>query len=121
MLAEQTHNSYLYAESRLVAVVGLNDHVVIETKDAVLVAPRDRVQDVKALVTRIKQSGRSEHSLHREVFRPWGSYDSLDNGERFQVKRLTVRSRRSAVAANASPPRRTLGRCVGHRAHHAWR
>ncbi len=91
VLAEQTHNSYLYAESRLVAVVGLNDHVVIETKDAVLVAPRDRVQEVKALVTRIKQSGRSEHSLHREVFRPWGSYDSLDNGERFQVKRLTVR------------------------------
>ena len=91
VLAEQTRNSYLYAESRLVAVVGLNNHVVIETKDAVLVAPRDRVQDVKALVARIKQPGRNEHALHREVFRPWGSYDSLDNGERFQVKRLTVR------------------------------
>ena len=91
VLAEQTHNSYLYAESRLVAVVGLDDHVVIETKDAVLVAPRDRVQDVKTLVARIKRSGRSEHALHREVFRPWGSYDSLDSGERFQVKRLTVR------------------------------
>ena len=91
VLAEETHNSYLYAESRLVAVVGLNDHVVIETKDAVLVAPRDRVQDVKSLVARIKGAGRSEHALHREVFRPWGSYDSLDNGDRFQVKRLTVR------------------------------
>ncbi|HEV7432167.1 MAG TPA: mannose-1-phosphate guanylyltransferase/mannose-6-phosphate isomerase [Steroidobacteraceae bacterium] len=91
VLAEQTHNSYLYAESRLVAVVGLNDHVVIETKDAVLVAPRDRVQEVKALVSRLKLSGRKEHALHREVFRPWGSYDSLDNGERFQVKRLTIR------------------------------
>jgi mannose-1-phosphate guanylyltransferase/mannose-6-phosphate isomerase len=91
VLAEQTHNSYLYAESRLVAVVGLTDHVVIETKDAVLVAPRDQVQDVKSLVARIKSSGRSEHALHREVFRPWGSYDSLDHGERFQVKRLTVR------------------------------
>ena len=91
VLAEQTHNSYLYAQSRLVAVVGLNDHVVIETKDAVLVAPREKVQDVKALVARIKSSGRTEHALHREVFRPWGSYDSLDNGERFQVKRLTVR------------------------------
>jgi mannose-1-phosphate guanylyltransferase/mannose-6-phosphate isomerase len=90
VLAEQTRNSYLYAESRLVAVVGLNDHVVIETKDAVLVAPRDRVQEVKALVTRIKDSGRNEHALHREVFRPWGSYDSLDNGDRFQVKRLTI-------------------------------
>jgi len=91
VLAEQTRNSYLYAESRLVAVVGLNNHVVIETKDAVLVAPRDRVQEVKALVSRIKALGRSEHALHREVFRPWGSYDSLDNGERFQVKRLTIR------------------------------
>ena len=91
VLAENTHNSYLYADSRLVAVVGLNDHVVIETKDAVLVAPRDRVQDVKTLVARIKDSGRGEHALHREVFRPWGSYDSLDSGERFQVKRLTVR------------------------------
>ncbi len=91
VLAEETTNSYLYAGSRLLAVIGLNDHVVIETKDAVLVAPRDRVQDVKSLVARIKSSGRSEHALHREVFRPWGSYDSLDGGERFQVKRLAVR------------------------------
>ena len=91
VLAEDTRNSFLYAESRLVAVVGLRDHVVVETKDAVLVAPRARVQDVKSLVARIKSSGRSEHLLHREVFRPWGSYDSLDSGERFQVKRLTVR------------------------------
>jgi mannose-1-phosphate guanylyltransferase / mannose-6-phosphate isomerase len=91
VLAEQTHNSYLHAGSRLVAVVGLEDHVVIETKDAVLVAPRDRVQDVKALVSSMRNSGRTEHALHREVFRPWGSYDSLDSGERFQVKRLTVR------------------------------
>jgi mannose-1-phosphate guanylyltransferase/mannose-6-phosphate isomerase len=91
VLAEDTRDSYLHAESRLVAVVGLKDHVVVETKDAVLVAPRDRVQDVKALVARIRQDGRSEHLLHREVFRPWGSYDSLDSGERFQVKRLTVR------------------------------
>jgi len=64
---------------------------VIETKDAVLVAPRERVQDVKALVARIKGAGRNEHALHREVFRPWGSYDSLENGDRFQVKRLTVK------------------------------
>ena len=91
VLTEDTRGSYLYAESRLVAAVGLRDHVVIETKDAVLVAPRERVQDVKALVAQIKASGRSEHLLHREVFRPWGSYDSLDNGERFQVKRLVVR------------------------------
>ena len=65
--------------------------MVVETKDAVLVAPKDRVQEVKKLVARLKADGRYEHSLHREVFRPWGSYDSIDNGERFQVKRLMVR------------------------------
>jgi len=90
VLAEDTQGSYLYASSRLVATVGLRDYVVIETKDAVMVAPRDRVQDVKGLVARLKSGGRTEHALHREVFRPWGSYDSLDNGERFQVKRLVV-------------------------------
>src|SRR3977135_4652214 len=62
-----------------------------DTKDAVLVAPKERVQDVKDLVAMIKKSGRSESSWHREVFRPWGSYDSIDNGERFQVKRLSVK------------------------------
>jgi mannose-1-phosphate guanylyltransferase / mannose-6-phosphate isomerase len=91
VLTEDSFGNYLYAESRMVAAVGLRDHVVVETKDAVLVAPRDRVQDVKTLVAQIKQRGRSEHLLHREVFRPWGSYDSLDHGERFQVKRLVVR------------------------------
>ena len=64
---------------------------MVETKDAVLVAPKDRVQDVKQLVARIKESGRSEHALHREVHRPWGSYDSVENGPRFQVKRLSVK------------------------------
>jgi mannose-1-phosphate guanylyltransferase/mannose-6-phosphate isomerase len=90
VMIEDTHGSYVYAASRLVATVGLRDHVVIETKDAVLVAPRERVQDVKTLVSRLKDCGRYEHSLHREVFRPWGSYDSIDAGERFQVKRLMV-------------------------------
>jgi mannose-1-phosphate guanylyltransferase/mannose-6-phosphate isomerase len=74
-----------------VATVGLDSHVVIETKDAVLVAPKDRVRDVKRLVERMKKAGRSEPGLHREVFRPWGSYDSIDAGARFQVKRLTVK------------------------------
>jgi len=91
VIIEDTHDSYIYSESRLVATVGLRDHVVVETKDAVLVAPRERVQDVKKLVSRLKADGRYEHSLHREVFRPWGSYDSIDAGERFQVKRLVVR------------------------------
>ena len=91
VLTEDSSNCYLYSESRLVAAVGLKDHVVIETKDAVLVAPKDRVQDVKSLVGKIKDAGRYEHALHREVFRPWGSYDSLENGSRFQVKRLSVK------------------------------
>jgi mannose-1-phosphate guanylyltransferase/mannose-6-phosphate isomerase len=91
VLVEDTRGSYIYSESRLVAAVGLTDHVVVETKDAVLVVPKARVQDVKKLVMRLKADGRYEHSLHREVFRPWGSYDSIDNGERFQVKRLVVR------------------------------
>lgn len=91
VLSEDSQGCYLYSESRLVAAVGLKDHVVVETKDAVLVTPKDRVQDVKKLVLRLKELGRYEHSLHREVFRPWGSYDSLESGPRFQVKRLKVK------------------------------
>lgn len=91
VIFEDSQGCYLYSESRLVSAVGLKDHVVIETKDAVLVAPRSRVQDVKKLVFRLKEQGRYEHSLHREVFRPWGSYDSIENGPRFQVKRLKVK------------------------------
>ncbi len=91
VICEDAEGCYLYAESRLVSAVGLKDHVVVETKDAVLVAPKDRVQDVKKLVHRLKEAGRYEHSLHREVFRPWGSYDSIESGARFQVKRLNVK------------------------------
>jgi mannose-1-phosphate guanylyltransferase/mannose-6-phosphate isomerase len=91
VLTEDTDGCYLQSTSRLVATVGLHDHVVVETKDAVLVAPKNRVQDVKRLVAQLKKDGRYETSLHREVFRPWGSYDSVDSGERFQVKRLTVK------------------------------
>ncbi|MGA7537877.1 MAG: mannose-1-phosphate guanylyltransferase/mannose-6-phosphate isomerase [Steroidobacteraceae bacterium] len=91
VICEDSEGCYLYSESRLVSAVGLKDHVVVETKDAVLVAPRSRVQDVKKLVFRLKEQGRYEHSLHREVFRPWGSYDSIENGTRFQVKRLKVK------------------------------
>ena len=91
VLVEDSSGCYLHSTSRLIGVVGLKDHVVVETKDAVLVAPRDRVQDVKALVTQLKAQGRYESALHREVFRPWGSYDSIDHGDRFQVKRLVVK------------------------------
>jgi mannose-1-phosphate guanylyltransferase / mannose-6-phosphate isomerase len=91
VLVHDTHDCYVHSTSRLVTAVGMDDHIIVETKDAVLVAPKGRVQDVKELVAILKKSGRSESSLHREVFRPWGSYDSLDNGERFQVKRLSVK------------------------------
>ena len=91
VISEDTHGSYLHSQSRLVAAVGLQDHVVVETKDAVLVAPKSRVQDVKKLVQHLKERGRYEHSLHREVFRPWGSYDSIEAGPRFQVKLLRVK------------------------------
>jgi mannose-1-phosphate guanylyltransferase/mannose-6-phosphate isomerase len=91
VLIEDSTGCYLYSESRLVAVVGLTDTVVVETKDAILVSPRNRVNDVKKLVGRLKALGRYEHSLHREVFRPWGSYDSIENGQRFQVNSLKVK------------------------------
>lgn len=90
VICSDSQGCYVHSTSRLVATVGLKDHVVVETKDAVLVAPKDRVQDVKAIVNELKQQDRYETSLHREVFRPWGSYDSIDAGDRFQVKRLVV-------------------------------
>ncbi|MBP6515078.1 MAG: mannose-1-phosphate guanylyltransferase/mannose-6-phosphate isomerase [Steroidobacteraceae bacterium] len=91
VVAVDSDGCMLFSTDRLVAAVGLKDHVVVETKDAVLVAPKDRVQDVKLLVNELKRLGRSEPGLHREVFRPWGSYDGIDAGDRFQVKRLTVK------------------------------
>ncbi len=91
VMIHDTHDCYVHSTSRLVAAIGMEDHIIVETKDAILVAPKDRVQDVKDLVAKIKKSGRTESSLHREVFRPWGSYDSIDSGERFQVKRLSVK------------------------------
>ncbi len=84
-------NSYINAEQRLIAVVGLDDVVVVETKDAILVANKNKVQDIKNVVNQLKEQHRPEFEFHREVFRPWGSYDSIDNGERFQVKRITVK------------------------------
>ena len=73
------------------AVVGLDDVVVVSTKDATLVAHKERVQDAKVIAAEIKASGRSEWELHREVYRPWGKYDSIDHGDRYQVKRITVK------------------------------
>ena len=91
VLVHDTHDCFVHSTSRLVAAVGMDDHIIVETKDAVLVAPKERVQDVKELVAKLKKSGRTESTMHREVFRPWGSYDSIDSGDRFQVKRLSVK------------------------------
>ncbi len=90
VIAVDTRNSYAYAQ-RLVALVGVDDIVVVETDDAVLVAHKDRVQEVKQVVAQLKDSQRSQAILHRKVYRPWGAYDSIDTGERFQVKRITVK------------------------------
>ena len=87
----ETSNSLILSDNRLVATLGVQDLVVVETKDAVLVTHKNRAQEIKALVNHIKSSGRSEHITHREVFRPWGSYDSIDAGGRYQVKRITVK------------------------------
>lgn len=90
VVALDCRDTLAWGDRRLVAMIGLQDVVVVDTDDAVLVAHKDRVQDVKTVVTRLKAAGRSEPTLHRKVYRPWGAYDSIDMGERFQVKRITV-------------------------------
>lgn len=90
IIAEETDNCFIQSEDKLIATVGLQDTVVVQTDDTILVAAKDRVQQVKEVVNRLKQLGRPETKLHRKVYRPWGSYDSIDFGERFQVKRIVV-------------------------------
>ena len=91
VLLTDSHNSLVQATSRLVTLVGVRDLVVIETPDAVMVADKTRSQDVKHIVAALKKNGREEHSLHRKVHRPWGWYDSIDEAERFKVKRIMVK------------------------------
>jgi mannose-1-phosphate guanylyltransferase/mannose-6-phosphate isomerase len=91
VLLHDANDCYVHADHRLVSLVGVTDLVVVETSDAVLVAHKDKAQDVKKVVDTLRASGRAEADLHREVFRPWGAYDSIDNGERYQVKRITVK------------------------------
>lgn len=90
VLVEDSQNCYIRAEHRMVAAVGVQDHVIVETADAVLVVSRGRVQDVKRIVERLKREARAEHLHHRRVFRPWGTYEGVDEGERFLVKRIVV-------------------------------
>ena len=88
--AVDTKNTLVIGEDKLIATVGVEDLVIINTKDAVLVAHKDKAQQVKAIVSQLKAEGRTEPTIHREVYRPWGKYDSIDHGDRFQVKRITV-------------------------------
>lgn len=91
VITESTTNSYIHASNKLVTLVGVDNLVVVETKDAILVADKNKVQDVKAIVEKLKADDRYEYKNQREVYRPWGKYDSIDSGERDHVKRITVK------------------------------
>jgi mannose-1-phosphate guanylyltransferase/mannose-6-phosphate isomerase len=91
VILEDSHNTLAFSQGRLVACVGVNELIVVETPDAILVAHKDRTQDVKKIVTRLQNEGRGQALNHRKVYRPWGWYDSVDMGPRFQVKRIVVK------------------------------
>lgn len=91
VILQDTHNSCVQTDGKLVAVLGVDNLVVVSTKDAVLVAGKNNVQDVKYITERLKADERSEWNLSREVYRPWGKYDSIDSGPRYQTKRITVK------------------------------
>ncbi|MFO1417607.1 MAG: mannose-1-phosphate guanylyltransferase/mannose-6-phosphate isomerase [Methylotetracoccus sp.] len=91
VFAKDTHNSLLYAQDRFLATLGIDDMVVVETSDAVLVAHKDKAQDIKSITEHLKGAARQEHVFHAKVHRPWGNYESIDQGTRYQVKRLTLR------------------------------
>lgn len=91
VMTVDAHNSFIHSENKLVAVIGIRDLVIVETADAVMVAPKDRVQDVKLMVEQLKQAKRQEVEIHRKIYRPWGHYDSVDNGERHKTKRIVVK------------------------------
>lgn len=107
VLMEQTTDSYIYSQNKLVSTVGVRNLVVVETKDAILVADKDKVQDVKSIVNALKDKGRSEALQHREVYRPWGSHDEIAQGSRYHVKHLRVK-----------PDERTALQLHHHRAEH---
>uniref|UniRef100_UPI0029816950 mannose-1-phosphate guanylyltransferase/mannose-6-phosphate isomerase n=1 Tax=Photobacterium leiognathi TaxID=553611 RepID=UPI0029816950 len=107
VLVENTTNSYIYSQDKLVATVGVEGLVVVETKDAVLVAHKDKVQDVKGIVGQLKQANRYEYLQHREVYRPWGTHDEIAEGDRFHVKHVIVK-----------PGERTATQMHYHRAEH---
>ncbi|MFC5698578.1 mannose-1-phosphate guanylyltransferase/mannose-6-phosphate isomerase [Pseudomonas sp. GCM10022186] len=91
VVVQDSHNCLVHGNGKLVSIIGLDDVVVVETKDAIMVARKDRVQEVKQLVEKLTGMGRCETENHCQVYRPWGSYDSVDTGGRFQVKHITVK------------------------------
>jgi len=91
VLLQNSNNSYIRSDEKLVAVVGIDDLVIVDTKDALMVAHRDSVQDAKIIAQQLKSQSRTEWESHREVHRPWGKYDSVDSGDGYQVKRITVK------------------------------
>lgn len=91
VITEDVNNSYIHSESRLVAAIGIDNHVIVETDDVILVADKSRVQDVKKLVAQVKMQDRQEHRFHKKVHRPWGTYEGITNSKRFQVKRIMVK------------------------------
>ena len=95
VLTTDSKNTLVHATSRLVSLVGVENLIVVETPDAVLVADKSRSQDVKHIVTQLQKTKREEHTLHRKVHRPWGWYDSIDEGGRFKVKRIQVKPKAS--------------------------
>jgi len=91
VILHNTYNSFVKTDGKLVATLGVNDLVIVSTKDVLMVAHKDSVQDVKIITAKLKADSRSEWDLNREVFRPWGKYDAIDSGQRYQVKRITVK------------------------------
>ena len=90
VIAFDTNNSLIRSDGKLIAALGVDDLIVVSTKDSLLIAHKDRVQDVKLITDKLMKDSRTEWESHREVYRPWGKYDSVDNGERYQAKRITV-------------------------------
>jgi mannose-1-phosphate guanylyltransferase len=91
VMLHESNNCYVRADGKLVAAIGVDDLVIVSTKDVLVVAHKDRVQDVKGVAQQLKAESRVEWENHREVYRPWGKYDSIDSGTRYQVKRITVK------------------------------
>ena len=91
VVLDETSNCYVRSDSRLVATIGVDGLIIVDTKDALLIADKSRVQNVRNVVAKLKAALRREADVHRKVYRPWGAYEAIDEGTRFQVKRITVK------------------------------